>query len=71
VRGSDNPSPPRGTDACDVLSHSAELFGTPSKVLGMSEMIHLFSACAFFAEAPQAQHFVQDRRNIGKVLLVP
>ena len=24
-----------------------------------------------FAEAPQAHHFVQDRRNIGKVLLVP
>ena len=24
-----------------------------------------------FAEAPQAHHFVQDRRNIGKVLLMP
>jgi NADPH:quinone reductase-like Zn-dependent oxidoreductase len=24
-----------------------------------------------FAEAAQAHHFVQDRRNIGKVLLVP
>jgi NADPH:quinone reductase-like Zn-dependent oxidoreductase len=24
-----------------------------------------------FEEAPQAHHFIQDRRNIGKVLLVP
>ena len=24
-----------------------------------------------FDEAPQAHHFIQDRRNIGKVLLVP
>jgi NADPH:quinone reductase-like Zn-dependent oxidoreductase len=24
-----------------------------------------------FAEAVQAHHFIQDRRNIGKVLLVP
>ena len=24
-----------------------------------------------FAEAAQAHHFIQDRRNIGKVLLVP
>ncbi|HXW42194.1 MAG TPA: medium chain dehydrogenase/reductase family protein [Xanthobacteraceae bacterium] len=24
-----------------------------------------------FSEAPQAHHFIQDRRNIGKVLLVP
>jgi synaptic vesicle membrane protein VAT-1 len=24
-----------------------------------------------FDEAPQAHHFIQDRRNIGKVVLVP
>jgi synaptic vesicle membrane protein VAT-1 len=24
-----------------------------------------------FDEAPQAHHFIQDRKNIGKVLLVP
>jgi hypothetical protein len=29
---------------CDFLSHSAELFGEPSKMLGIIEMIHLFSA---------------------------
>jgi hypothetical protein len=29
---------------CDFSSHSAELFGELSKVLGISEMIHLFSA---------------------------
>jgi NADPH:quinone reductase-like Zn-dependent oxidoreductase len=29
-------------------------------------------ACSFrFEEAPKAHHFIQDRRNIGKVLLVP
>jgi NADPH:quinone reductase-like Zn-dependent oxidoreductase len=29
-------------------------------------------ACSFrFVEAPQAHHFIQDRKNIGKVLLVP
>jgi hypothetical protein len=29
---------------CDFSRHSAELSGEPSKVLGISEMIHLFSA---------------------------
>ena len=29
---------------CDFASHSAELFGEPSKVLGISETIHLFPA---------------------------
>jgi hypothetical protein len=46
---------------CDVLSHSAELFGTPSKVLGMSEMIHLFSACAFSACAQNKRWTVRER----------
>jgi hypothetical protein len=61
VRGSDNPSPPRGTDACDVLSHSAELFGTPSKVLGMSEMIHLFFACSPPARPENKRWTVRER----------
>jgi hypothetical protein len=36
--------PISGVLFCDFSRHSAKLSGEPSKVLGISEMIHLFSA---------------------------
>jgi NADPH:quinone reductase-like Zn-dependent oxidoreductase len=46
----------------------------------MEELLHLYREGAIapviggrfsFAEAPKAHHFIQDRKNFGKVLLIP
>ena len=46
----------------------------------MEELLHLYregsvkpviAASFAFTEAPKAHHFIQDRKNFGKVLLVP
>ena len=47
------------------------IFGISAAVSGKERSLLGMLATLARAQAPQAHHFVQDRRNIGKVLLVP
>jgi NADPH:quinone reductase-like Zn-dependent oxidoreductase len=50
------------------------LFGWMERILGWyreGKLRPTVGASFSFAEAAQAHHYIQDRKNVGKVVLVP